>query len=196
MRAGAAPSPRDPRDPRDARVFFALWPDAAARAALAGLAAEVVRRGGGRAPADANLHLTLAFVGAVAPERRETLLAAGHDAAAQTAPFTLVLDRLGAFRDAGVAWIGTSEPPPALTDLAARLAHALCAHGFDIDRRPYAPHLTLARKCKTPPHPVSAPRVAWEARELTLVESALRPGGPVYRIASRWPLAGTAAPGR
>jgi 2'-5' RNA ligase len=79
MRAGAAPSPRDPsRDLLDTRMFFALWPDAAARAALAGLAAEVVRGGGGRAPAAANLHLTLAFVGAVAPERREALHAAGR----------------------------------------------------------------------------------------------------------------------
>ncbi len=177
-------------------MFFALWPDAAARAALAGLAAAVVRGGGGRAPADANLHLTLAFVGAVAPERREALHAAGHDTAAKIAPFTLVLDRLGTFRDAGIAWIGTRDAPPELIELAARLAHELRAHGFDVDRRPYAPHLTLARKCRTPPHLASAPRIAWQARELALVASVLRPGGSVYRIESRWPLAGVAAPGR
>ena len=40
-------------------MFFALWPDAPARAALGELAAGIVRNAGGRAPAEANLHLTL-----------------------------------------------------------------------------------------------------------------------------------------
>lgn len=176
-------------------MFFALWPDAPARAALGELAAGIVRNAGGRAPAEANLHLTLAFVGAVAADRRDALRAAGHDAAARIAPFTLVLDRLGAFRDGDVAWIGTGEAPPGLADLAARLVRELGTRGFDVDRRPYAPHLTLARKCRLPPHDISAGRIAWDVRELALVESMLRPGGPSYRIESRWPLGGAAATG-
>ena len=177
-------------------MFFALWPDPPARVALADLAAGIVRNAGGRAPAQANLHLTLAFIGDVAPGRQDALRAAGHDAAAEAAPFTLVLDRLGGFRDARIAWIGTSEAPPALADLAARIAQELGTRGFDVDRRPYVPHLTLARKCRMPPHDISAVRIAWEVRELALVESVLRPGGSVYRIESRWPLGGAAVSGR
>jgi len=45
------------------RVFFALWPAATARDALAGLAHDVAARVQGRAPPDENLHMTLAFVG-------------------------------------------------------------------------------------------------------------------------------------
>lgn len=177
-------------------MFFALWPDATARAALAKLAADVVGNAGGRAPTEANLHLTLAFVGEVAADRQEALRAAGCDAAATIAPFTLALDRLGVFRDAGIAWIGTDEAPQELTGLAARLARELGTRGFAVDRRPYAPHLTLARKCRAPSHDIVAPRVAWDVRELALVESALRPGGSVYRIESRWPLTGPSAPDR
>lgn len=196
MRAGATPFPGDrSRHPRSARRFFALWPDAPARAALAHLAADIVRNADGRAPTEANLHLTLAFVGDVAPDRQDALRAAGNDAAAGIAPFTLVLDRLGGFRDAGIAWIGTAEAPPGLTDLALRLARGLAAGGFAVDRRAYAPHLTLARKCLAPPRAMPAARIAWEVRELTLVASVLRRGGPEYRIESRWPL-GAGAAGR
>jgi 2'-5' RNA ligase len=177
-------------------MFFALWPDVPARAALADLAAGIARNAGGRAPAEANLHLTLAFAGDVAPDRQDALRAAGSDAAAGIAPFTLVLDRLGAFRDAGIAWIGTGEAPAGLADLAARLARELATRGFDVDRRPYAPHLTLARKCRVSPHNISTVRIAWEVRELALVESVLRPDGPAYRIESRWPLGGAVASGR
>ena len=57
------------RKPRTARVFFALWPDADARVALAALAREIAARTKGRAPPAANLHMTLAFIGEVPPER-------------------------------------------------------------------------------------------------------------------------------
>ncbi len=129
------------------RMFFALWPDDAARAALAGLAEAIAGETGGRAPAAANLHLTLSFVGEVAPDRVDLLLGAGRDVAAEIAPFTLVLDRLGAFRGGGIAWIAATEIPSGLAAMAYGLAHRLSSAGFRVDQRAYAPHLTLARKC-------------------------------------------------
>lgn len=191
MNAGAKGAARGRSRPATgARMFFAVWPDGAARRALAALAARVARESGGRAPAAANLHLTLAFVGAVAADRRDVLLAAGRDAAAAVAPFGIALDRLGAFRDAGIAWIGAAQTPTALAALVARLARNLEGAGFPVDRRPYAMHLTLARRCATPPSAIPRDRIDWDVRELTLVESVLRPGGPDYRIAARWILSG------
>ena len=178
-----------------ARMFFALWPDAPARAALAGLAHAIARAAGGRAPAAANLHLTLAFVGDVAPARVAALRETGRGVAAEISPFTLVLDRLGAFRDGGIAWIGAAEIPSGLADIAERLSHRLSAEGFRVDRRAYAPHLTLARKCRMPPKDAHTVRIAWRVDELALVESVLRPGEPSYRDDSCWPLAACAAPG-
>jgi 2'-5' RNA ligase len=173
-------------------MFFALWPDAPARSQIAELAGRVAEGSGGRAPPAANLHLTLAFVGEVAAERRDALLAAGREAVAGAAPFTIVLDRLGTFRVTGIAWIGTARAPDDLTGLAARLSHELAARGFPVERRPYAPHLTLARKCRMPLPPISGQRIEWEVRELALVRSVLRPAGSDYRIDARWTLRGPA----
>ena len=47
------------------RVFFALVPDAATQALLDVLARDVAACAGGRAIVGANIHLTLAFVGAI-----------------------------------------------------------------------------------------------------------------------------------
>ena len=85
--------------------------------------------------------------------------------------------------------------PPALSETAQRLTRGLSAAGFDVDPRAYAPHLTLARKCRAPRLDVPAPCIAWKARELTLVESVLRPAGPDYRIESRWLLGGACVDG-
>lgn len=170
-------------------MFFALRPDEAARAALAALANALARAAGGRATAAANLHLTLAFVGDVLPDRVEALRDAGRSAVADVSPFTLALDRLGEFRAGGIACIGAAEVPPALSEIAQRLARALSAAGFDVERRAYAPHLTLARKCRRLPADAREVRIAWRVDELALVESALHPRGPSYRDDSRWRLA-------
>jgi 2'-5' RNA ligase len=82
---------------RAIRVFFALWPDADARDRLAGAARDVAARTKGRAPPAANLHVTLAFIGDVAPERIGPLCAIGASVAASTAPFVLTLDSTGTF---------------------------------------------------------------------------------------------------
>ena len=69
------------------RLFFALWPDAAARAAIAAFAHEVAQRAGGRDPREENLHVTLAFVGDVSPDRIAALAAIGTDGALAAPPF-------------------------------------------------------------------------------------------------------------
>ena len=81
------------------RFFYAVWPDATARSALAAAAADAARRTGGRPTRTANLHLTLAFVGAVPAERIDTLRTVGVAAAAAAAPCTFCLDHSGTFRD-------------------------------------------------------------------------------------------------
>src|SRR5579883_616458 len=64
------------------RLFFALWPDEAMREAMVQAIREPVRASGGRPVHAGNLHVTLAFLGAV-PERRLTELAEAARAAAE-----------------------------------------------------------------------------------------------------------------
>jgi len=170
------------------RVFFAVWPDAAARDALAKLACAVAAEEGGRAPAQENLHLTLAFVGDVAEERVAALRAVGLEATIGVPAFDLALDRVGAFRGSGITWAGASRVPAALGHLVGRLNDALAAQGFPTDPRPFQAHVTLARRCRRQPGANLAPPIAWTVATLTLNASELAPGGSRYREIAGWPL--------
>lgn len=164
------------------RLFFALWPDDAVRQRFAVAAEEVAMRGAGRAVPAAKLHLTLAFLGTVADARvAEALEVARH---VSVPPFTARFDRIGSFPRAGVAWAGCSRPPEALDALAARLADGLRRASFGLEQRPFAAHVTLARRIRRGTEAPLAPAVDWRARELALVESDLRTGA--YRTRGRW----------
>jgi 2'-5' RNA ligase len=174
------------------RVFFAVWPDAAARDALAKLANEVAAEAGGRAPALANLHLTLAFVGEVAEERVAALCAIGLEAASGVPAFDLSLDRVGAFRGSGIAWAGASSVPAGLAQLVSQLNDALTAQGFPADPRPFHAHVTLARRCRRAADFGIAAPIAWRVGRLTLNASEALPAGPRYRALADWLLDGRA----
>jgi 2'-5' RNA ligase len=179
---------------RALRLFFALLPDAPARRALARLAVAVARETGGRATPPGNLHLTLAFLGSVPRERLANVEAIGAQAAAAAAPFRLTLDRLGAFRDARVAWIEPTAEVPALAGIAAALADRMSATGLPVERVTFRPHLTLARHVARSPG-ASGATAAWRVEDLALMASDTRPAGAVYRVIAAWPLGGRESAG-
>lgn len=166
------------------RLFFAIWPDARAADALARLAVEVAGRTGGRATPAGKIHLTLAFLGEVASERAADAAAAGGGLHAR--PFQLAFDTLGWFRGARVAWIGCSQPAPELLALQAALAAGLRDRGLDLEDRPFAPHVTLARKVRRSVSRAPIAPIAWEASEITLVQSGAGTGR--YVTIGRWAL--------
>jgi 2'-5' RNA ligase len=166
------------------RLFFAIWPDASSRAQLEGLAARLQSRAGGRAvPAD-KVHLTLAFLGEVAPDRADDLVKAADKV--REAPFDLVLDRVGAFRRARVTWVGSTNAPPALIAVEGMLREALRARGFELEERPFAPHVTLVRKAEKTLAPEPIEPIAWRVEEIALVSS--EPGTGAYKTMATWPL--------
>lgn len=169
------------------RVFFALWPDAAARTMLAALAHEIAAKYGGRPTAAPLIHLTLAFLGDQPAVRIGVLrhLASGI----QALPFVLALDAVGTFRRAGVVWLGASALQPGLVALHAQLVAALRAEGFSVDARPYAPHLTLARHGATEIDDRLPQPIRWQVSSFALVESELGRHGSVYQTLAEWPLA-------
>jgi 2'-5' RNA ligase len=182
--------PCAPASPRTLRVFYAVWPGADAHRALLALARDVAAAGRGRAPPPGNMHLTLAFVGEVAADRVRGLLAIGERAAAAAPPFALRFDRLGTFRDSGIAWLGTSEDVPPLQALVSGLSAGLAAEGFAVERRPFRAHVTLARRCARPPAGVAMDPLEWPVEAFTLTASELAPGGARYRTLGEWRLAG------
>ena len=166
-----------------ARLFFAVWPDAAAAESLARMAQDVVQVSGGRAVPAEKLHLTLAFLGEVGESR----MAALSDCARLRAErFRLDLDRVGSFRRARVAWAGASAPPRELLQAQQMLAVRLAAAGFSLEEREYTPHVTLARRIERPVPPAAVAPVAWDADALTLVRTETGTGR--YTVLERWPL--------
>jgi RNA 2',3'-cyclic 3'-phosphodiesterase len=170
------------------RLFFALWPDDAVRNALAESAGPLFQACRGRRVAKRNYHLTLAFLGSVPAARLDELCSAA--AGVRAGSFELAMDCHGHWPGPRVAWIGCRRPPPAAGMLAQLLWAALAPLGFRAEQRPFWPHLTVLRGCRTCDWPGPIETVAWPVRDFVLVRSDTLPSGPHYEIVGRWPLAG------
>jgi 2'-5' RNA ligase len=162
------------------RLFFALWPDPGARAALAGWARAAHALCGGRLMRPQNLHFTLAFLGDTDAARLDALLAA----AATVTPrrFVVDVDRAEYWRHNRIVWAGAAVVPEALAALVAELRGALDAAGFRYDAKAFVPHVTLVRDARPAALPALAP-VAWPVASFVLVKSV--PGAD-YAIVREW----------
>jgi len=184
--AGAAARRRPPA--RTLRLFIALWPDAATQERLHAEAARFAALGR-RLPAR-NLHVTLAFLGSVAPARTEEIVRVMHEARPQACE--LVLDRLAYFARSGILGAACASVPAGLAGYHQRLSAALAAAGLRVEKRALHPHITLLRDAARPaPQQLTlAPPLTLAVREIVLVRSVLSPGGSRYEVISR-----VAAPG-
>jgi len=93
------------------------------------------------------MHLTLAFLGEHPSEALAGMFAAAEPCC-QIKAFEAVLTGVGAFPDprrAHVLWLGISQGASELSALAERLCAGLRAAGFELEARPFKPHLTVAR---------------------------------------------------
>jgi 2'-5' RNA ligase len=172
------------------RVYYALWPDAAARAHLAAAAAPVVATVRGRAVLAEHLHLTLAFVGAV-PSAVVGALARLGTALAWPAA-TLRFERAEWWQASGALVLVADDPPAELCAAREVLLARLAAHGIAADARPFRPHVTIARGvASAPPDRIVA--VEWTANQVALVESQPAPGSSYYRPLALWDAHGSGA---
>ena len=146
------------------------------------------------------IHLTLKFLGEV-----DQSIVADITSALQEAiePFEagVRIAELGGFGGARlrVVWVGVDGDTEALASLAGRVDQALRPLGFPLERRPFAPHLTLARVQDRvgPPERQRlaaliegyrpAPMPSMLLTEVSLMQSILRPGGSVYRRLATFP---------
>jgi len=174
------------RDP--VRLFLALWPEAPLRAQLAAYRDAWRWPPGAKPMADATLHLTLHFIGAFGRTRLPDLVAA-----LDAVPVRPIALRPG---DAEV-WKGgiavlRIDGDAALPELHERLGAVLADAGIALDVRPFAPHVTLARKAARAEPPAGAPPLDWRADGFALVESL--PGRSArYEVLARFGAAFTRA---
>jgi len=186
-----------PGRPERRRLFFALWPDLALRRALAAATAEVASRAAGSRIPPANLHVTLAFLGMVTAEDVPELLAIGYRG--HWPGLALDFDRVEYWPKPKVLVAMPDVTPAAGIQMVDRLWESLERLGFEREKRPWHPHLTLVRKVSRPPprgEELPIPRRpardagAWK---LALVESVTDPAGSRYTPLARWPLKGDAS---
>ena len=162
------------------RLFFALWPDEAARAGLLGLQRRLVQPPGARPVAPENLHLTMAFLGmqpaALLPEIKAVL------DRVPVPSMTLDIDCYGCFARAGIAWAGMQRVPAALLGLHQALMDALreCSIGHQTALA-FRPHVTLFRRAECGSFALDEP-VCWRAPGLALVRSVTTARGAVYEV--------------
>jgi 2'-5' RNA ligase len=144
-----------------------------------------------------DLHLTLAFLGAIPIDRLAAVEVALGDVASSVAPFEIAPIGAGAFGGRGrprVAWLGIGEGRAAVADLAAAIGSALAMESGAASR----PHLTMARRA---PAELAAAlserfadgRPAWMVEELVLYRSHLGPPRSRYEVLGRWRFGGSLA---
>jgi RNA 2',3'-cyclic 3'-phosphodiesterase len=145
-----------------------------------------------RFEAPEKFHITLAFLGWVDAVRVESIRSALHAASASAVPFTLTLDRLGAFpheRNPHVVWVGARSQGEAFTRLARATRTEYGALGFAFDKDAVA-HVTLARIKEHHAHLplLEVKPIRLNIRELTLFESLPAGRTTRYEVRERSPL--------
>ena len=134
------------------------------------------------------MHLTLRFLGDTAVSLLPDI-AAGLDAAvARVSPFTLRLEGLGGFpnrKRPRVIWAGLQGELERLNGLKREIDAMLEPLGWEREQRPFRAHLTLgrvknSRQLREIEWGITVGRVAVPVTAVHLIQSTLRPDGPVY----------------
>jgi 2'-5' RNA ligase len=148
------------------------------------------------------IHLTLKFLGETPREKVDVIEQAVMRAVKGIAPHEVALGALGTFGGRSsprVLWVDLSGETEALLRLQRQVDWDLDAIGYPSEKRPFSPHLTLARvkpeEARAVAEPLAAavrsvvvPSATIPVRELSLMLSRLGPGGAVYRRLEAWSL--------
>jgi RNA 2',3'-cyclic 3'-phosphodiesterase len=174
------------------RLFVAIRPPPHVRAHLTGMMGGIA---GARWQDDAQLHLTLRFIGEVDGARAEDVLVALSRVRQRS--FDIALEGISTFqrkRTIDTLWAGVA-PADDLALLHRKIDHALVQVGLGPEGRSYKPHITLARFGKHGAD-VSAfaalhgglKSAAFPIDDFHLFESTLGSQGAHYRIVESFPL--------
>lgn len=149
--------------------------------------------------APTGIHITLKFLGDVLPSRLDAIKSALEGITSQHTEFHLSAEDLGVFPSPNrpaVLWVGLQGELTQLHRLRDDVERVIAPLGFPTERRPFSPHLTLARIKEPSAAEVTALREVLRddpvgllgeigVSELVLMRSDLSPSGARYtRLAS------------
>ena len=181
------------------RTFIAIHLPTDVKAALDDVARHLdsrVPRGAIRWVRPEQMHLTLRFLGDTDTGKLPAIQAAMDAVAAGNTPFEMHLESVGCFpnpRRPRIIWVGLVGEDARLSALKKALDEALIPLGRPLENKPFRAHLTLGRvkderSAAGIDWTTDVPPLALTVSALHLIESELRPNGPVYteRYVSRF----------
>jgi len=136
------------------------------------------------------IHMTLKFLGTTREEQVAQIIDAMKKHLNNCQPFEYHIGGIstfGALRVPRVIWVGVTKGTNELKRIADILDEATYKLGFPSENREYIPHLTLGRnRCSRPADELLSKMKTLSVDateyvgEVALIESKLRPSGPVY----------------
>ncbi|HSL85812.1 MAG TPA: RNA 2',3'-cyclic phosphodiesterase [Bacteroidales bacterium] len=141
-----------------------------------------------------NLHITLKFLGRFQKEHIKDLRVCLVSEVEKIPSFPIAIDRLGAFpiiQKPKVIWLGFDRPKD-LNLIFSHIEDCVVSLGYEVDDRPFSPHLTLGRIRRDASNNVIKDisqilmntkfdfRSVFCATKLTLFQSELTKKGPIY----------------
>ncbi|MGF1758415.1 RNA 2',3'-cyclic phosphodiesterase [Photobacterium sagamiensis] len=146
----------------------------------------------GRTVPERNLHITLAFLGSVTAEQKQTLINSTGELTSIPA-FSVSYSQLTYRKRNKIIWLDSENLPSPLLTLAAELKQLAIETGLKQEERPYRPHITLKKQVRHPPLSLpEPPDLNFDFRHfgLYISEAIQTPhgSGVRYRCLQQWPL--------
>ena len=164
------------------RLFFALWPNNETRGQIDKFNQTIKSEDLKKVQRD-NLHVTLVFLGNV--DNKSEVILRQNVESISIQPFELQFDQLNFWQKPRILCLATQQYDTQLSILVNALKKAAEQCSIKTEKRPYQPHITLARKARTKIE-VKAPRIKWQAQSFCLVESCSTTNGVHYQVLQNW----------
>lgn len=148
------------------------------------------------------VHVTLKFLGEVPAKKLPAVKLAIQEAVVGHSPFELEFSNIGTFggrEGLRIMWVGIAGDVLRLEALVRAVNAALAVVGFEPERRPFRPHLTLGRvrdeigtrqraEIEVAVGKTDVPGVNWRTSQVSLMRSKLGAGGASYEVLATFPL--------
>lgn len=148
------------------------------------------------------IHVTLKFLGEVPAKKLPAVKLAIQEAVVGHSPFELEFSNIGTFggrEGLRIMWVGIAGDVLRLEALVRAVNAALAVVGFEPERRPFRPHLTLGRvrdeigtrhraEIEVAVGKTDVPGVNWRTSQVSLMRSKMGPGGASYEVLATFPL--------
>ena len=174
------------------RTFIAVPLTERVREEITGVIEQLKYLGGNvRWAAPVSLHLTLKFLGDLAPTRCSEVFEGTKTALKGFAPFRIRFSGTGAFpnlRRPRVFWVGVEDHGAMLEQIQGALEDTLAQRGFPREKRSFSPHLTIGRvrsmgdfrKLTSVLREMTFVSDEMAVDEVAVMKSDLRPTGALY----------------